>query len=131
MPKSRQPSSRIRASAQRWHLRLFRWWCAFVARVYRHLETDPSRLPVSRLKNLEPHLCRRLEQLGVLTRADLVRLGALEVFQQLRQHGADPSAATLFALHGAIVEQSIKQISEKEKAYLLEEANACLPKQVR
>jgi hypothetical protein len=108
-------------------LRLFRWWCAYVAHWSRRFETDPSRLPVSRLKNITPRLSRLLEDIGVQTRSDLVRLGSLEVYRMLLEQGNPLNQAVLLALHGAITNQNAAQIAPKEQAYLLEEATALEP----
>jgi DNA transformation protein and related proteins len=105
-------------------LRMFRWWCAFVARAYRHFETDPSRLAVAKLKNITPLYARLLEDIGVQTRSDLVRLGALEAYRLVLEAGTSPNQALLLALHGAITQQDSSQLNPKEVAYLLEEANA-------
>jgi hypothetical protein len=106
---------------------MFRWWCAFVAQTYRHFETDPSRLTVGKLKNITPRYARLLEDIGIQTRSDLVRLGALEVYQSLLEAGTKPNQALLLALHGAITQQDASQLNAKEVAYLLEEANALQP----
>jgi hypothetical protein len=103
---------------------MFRWWCAVVARLYRHLETDPNRLAVSKLKNITPRYVQLLEDIGVQTRADLVGLGSLEAYRLLLKAGNPPNHTLLLALHGAITQQSSEHISSKEQAYLIEEANA-------
>jgi hypothetical protein len=107
---------------RRFALRVFRWWCAMLAQWFRHVETDPSRLPVSRLKNITPRLSKLLGEIDVKTRADLVRLGSLEVYRVLLEQGNPPNQDVLLALHGAITNQVAEQISLKEKAYLLKEA---------
>jgi hypothetical protein len=106
---------------------MFRWWCAFVARLYRQLETDPSRLAVGKLKNITPRYARWLEQLGVQTRGDLVRLGALEVYRLWLEDGNPPNPTLLLALHGAISQQDSSQLNPKLVAYLIEEAKSLQP----
>jgi triphosphoribosyl-dephospho-CoA synthetase len=108
-------------------LRLFRWWCAHVAQWSRRYETDPSRMPVSRLRNITPRLGKLLIDIDVHSRADLVRLGSLEVYRLLLEQGNPPNHAVLLALHGAITNQGVEQISQKQKAYLLEEARTLEP----
>jgi hypothetical protein len=105
-------------------LHVFRWWCALVARLHRQLETDPSRLAVGRLKNISPRYGRLLESIGVQTRSDLVRLGALEAYRVLLEQGNPPDQTLLLALHGAITNTDHWLINPKAVAYLLEEANA-------
>lgn len=112
-------------------LEVFRWWCAFIARWFHHLETDPSRLPVRKLKNITPRLGRLLQGMGIKTRSDLVRLGALEVYRLLLEQGNPKSEQVLLALHGAITQQDASQIALKEKIYLLEEASALQRNPVR
>jgi hypothetical protein len=105
-----------RGDAQGW------WW---------QREPDPERLPVQRLRNIGARSAALLESIGVKTRGDLVNLGALETYRQLLERGTKPSMSLLYALHGAITDREWNKLSEKEKAYLLEEASALETSNVR
>jgi TfoX C-terminal domain len=105
-------------------LKLFRYWCAFVSRWWKRRDPDPERLHVIRMRNINPRISGMLEEIGIRTRADLVHVGALEAYRRLLVGGLKPSSNVLLALHGAIIDCDWQQISQKEKAYLLEEARA-------
>jgi hypothetical protein len=90
----------------------------------RRAPEDPALQPVARMRNIGARSAHLLHSIGVKTRADLVRLGALEVYRQLLERGAKPSLSLLYALHGAIVERDWNALGEKEKAYLKAEAEA-------
>jgi DNA transformation protein and related proteins len=103
---------------------MFRHWCAFVSRWWVHREPDPERLRVIRMRNINAKTSSWLEEIGIRTRADLVRIGALEAYRQLLASGLKPSSNLLLALHGAIIDCDWQLISEKQKAYLRDEARA-------
>ncbi len=105
--------------------RLFKWWCAFVARCFE--SRDHSQIPIGKLKNINPWLTQELEKIGIKTRTDLIELGALETYHRLLQAKSRVSHNALLRLHGAITDQPIEEISDKEVAYLLEEAQALTP----
>ncbi len=96
--------------------RLFRWCCAFVAQCF------IPRDRIVQLKNIDSFLAQELEKIGIKSRADLLELGALETYNRLLLAKAGVSQNALLRLHGAITDQLVEQISSKEIAYLLEEA---------
>ncbi len=100
-----------------------RWWW--------QREPDPERLAVARLRNIGARSAALLEQIGVHTRGDLVNLGALEAYRQLRETGTKPSFSLLYALHGAITDRDWNRLTDREKSYLREEAEALEGTQVR
>ncbi len=101
-------------------LKIFRWWCAFVAHWFKH----QPKTPMTKLKNTNQHISRLLENIGVRNRTDLVKLGALEAYQQLIEAGYQVNYNLVLELHGLITDQSIEDIPDKQIAYLLEEAAA-------
>jgi ABC-type uncharacterized transport system permease subunit len=114
-----------------WGLQLFRHWCAFVSRWWVRRDPDPERLHVIRMRNINARTAIMLEEIGIRTRADLVRVGALEAYRRLLVSNLKPSSNLLLALHGAIINCDWQLISEKEKTYLLEEARAFQPQSER
>ena len=100
-------------------LKIFRWWCAFVAQWFK-----PKPKPSNKPKNTDRHISRLLENIGVRTRTDLVKLGALEAYQQLIDAGYQVNYNLVLELHSLITDQSIEEIPDKQVAYLLEEAAA-------
>lgn len=100
-------------------LKLFRWWCAFVAHWFKDQKKTPNKL-----KNTDRQISRLLENIGVRNRADLVKLGALEAYQQLIDAGYQVNPNLVLELHGFITDQSLEEIPDKQIAYLLEEVAA-------
>ncbi len=116
---------------QVWILRTFRWWCAYIAQWFKHLDPDPSKTSLTKLRNIDRHTSQSLERIGIHDRADLVRFGALEAYEQISQLEPDVKPDLVLCLHGAITNQHLTQIPEKQKIYLLEEVAASPSKQVR
>ncbi|MEY4531075.1 MAG: TfoX C-terminal domain [Deinococcota bacterium] len=103
-------------------LKIFRWWCAFVAHWFKRQKKTPDKTHT--LKNTDRHISRLLENIGVRNRTDLVKLGALEAYQQLIDAGYQVNTNLVLELHGLITDQNIEEIPDKQIAYLLEEATA-------
>jgi hypothetical protein len=101
-------------------LKIFRWWCAFIAHWFKHQDKTKNK----EQKNTDRHVSRLLENIGVRSRTDLVKLGALEAYQQLLDAGYQVNTNLVLELHGLITDQNIEEIPDKQIAYLLEEAAA-------
>jgi hypothetical protein len=100
-------------------LKIFRWWCAFIAHWFK-----PNNKTPNKPQNTDPHISRLLENIGVRSRSDLVKIGALEAYQQLIDAGYQVNPNLVLELHGLITDQSYEDIPDKQIAYLLEEAAA-------
>jgi hypothetical protein len=105
-----------------WALKTFRWWCAYIAQWFKQRTT--KTIPILRLKNMDRQTSQLLESIGVYDRTDLVQLGALEAYQQIKQTHPQTNVNLVLMLHGAIANQSIEEIPNKQIAYLLTEAAA-------
>ncbi len=105
-------------------LKFFRWCCAQIAHWIKRYATKTPIKSLEKQKNITPYLGYALERIGIKTRADLVDCGALEAYERLLQANAQINENALLMLHGAITDQDIKTIPEKQIAYLLEEAKA-------
>jgi hypothetical protein len=103
-------------------LKMFRWWCAFVAHWFKH--QNKNQQTNNKDLNTKQHVSRLLENIGVHNRKDLVKLGALEAYQQLIDAGYQVNPNLVLEFHALITNQKIEEISEKQIAYLLEEAAA-------
>lgn len=73
------------------------------------------------IKNIGPVSRPWLTAVGVSGRADLQRLGAVEVFCRIRDLGLAPSLNLLWALEGAVQDKPFHAVSESRKKALREE----------
>jgi hypothetical protein len=105
-------------------LKMFRWWCAFVAHWFKH--QNKTQTTNNKDLNTKQYVSRLLENIGVHNRKDLVKLGALEAYQQLIDAGYQDqfNPNLVLEFHALITDQKIEEISDKQIAYLLEEAAA-------
>ena len=78
---------------------------------------------IAALMNLGPKSAELLRELGIVRRQQIEELGAVVVFQMLRQAGHRPSLNMLYALEGALTEVHWNQISPQRKRALRNEAN--------
>lgn len=57
------------------------------------------------LKNIGPTISKRLNEIGVHTRADLARVGPVEAYEQIRRNHANVSVCYyLYSLQGALMD---------------------------
>lgn len=61
--------------------------------------SDP---PIADLRNLGPASAARLAEIGLHTRADLVRVGAVLAYRAVKDRWPGASLNLLYALHGAL-----------------------------
>ena len=71
-----------------------------------------------RLRNIGPTSARWLEAVGVGGRGALEELGAVEVFQRVRDAGFEPSLNLLYALQGALLDAAWTEVLPEIKARL-------------
>lgn len=73
----------------------------------------------SELPNLGPKSLAMLEAAGVMSAADVRRLGAVATFLKVRRSGARPSLNLLWALQGAIEGMPWQQVAAHHRTSLL------------
>lgn len=82
------------------------------------------RLPYSDLKNIGPVSLGWLREIGIYRRADLIRLGAAEVFLKVKAAGRKPTLNLLWALAGAERGLAWSRLSTEQRERLLLEVDA-------
>ncbi len=75
------------------------------------------------LKNLGNTSVNWLLAIGVRTREDLARIGAIEAYIRIRQRGIRVSKVLLYSLHCALLDQQWTDMSDMEKLALLDQAD--------
>lgn len=73
------------------------------------------------LRNLGPASAEWLHTVGIVTLADLKRVGAVGAWQLVRTNQPRASLNLLYAMHGALTGQSWQEISAAEKDRLRQE----------
>ena len=71
------------------------------------------------LPGLGPKTEQQLISVGITTPTELIKAGAIAVFQRLIDHGDKPSLNFLYALVGAIHNQHWQTIAKTQKQQLL------------
>ena len=79
-----------------------------------------KRDELTKLKNIGPKSAARLREAGIGSREHIAALGAVEVYQRLRQQ-YPASLTMLWALQGALLGLPYNQIAREIKAALLNE----------
>lgn len=74
--------------------------------------------PVAQLLNLGPASARMLAQVGVLTREDLARVGAVEAWRLCRGAGWNPSLTLVYAIEGALLQCPWNRLPEGRRQEL-------------
>ncbi|NJL28342.1 MAG: TfoX/Sxy family protein [Thermoanaerobaculia bacterium] len=85
------------------------------------MPAHPSDSATRPLRNLGPVSLRWLAAIGVTTREDLERLGAIEAFLRVRDAGFRPSKNLLWALKGALLDVRWDELPSELKAQLWRE----------
>ncbi len=83
--------------------------------------------PVSSLENIGPTVTRRLEQIGIRTRADLARVGPARAYAKIRARNPDRSTPVcyyLYSLDGALRGIHWDALPSSRKAELRRQADA-------
>jgi len=73
---------------------------------------------IDQLRNLGPASTRWLNAVGVHTRRDLEKLGAVDAYAILKVHGYNASLHLVYAIEGALRDCDWKQLTAKHKAQL-------------
>ena len=76
--------------------------------------------PVGQLKNIGATLSARLAAIGVLTRADLARMGSARAYRRMNEKAGKklPVCYHLYSLEAALRDVDWRQLSEEEKQEL-------------
>lgn len=80
------------------------------------------------LRNLGPASEKMLQKAGIVTVAQLQRIGSVTAYHAVVQAGAKPSLNLLWALEGALTQRDWKDIAREERMSLLlalEELTVC------
>lgn len=80
---------------------------------------DDNDTPIEQVRNLGPKSAAWLQQAGIYTRADLIRVGALGAFRAVKQLGLKPSLNLLYAMEAALLDKHWTKLSADEKANLV------------
>ncbi len=73
--------------------------------------------PLQKVRNIGPKSAERLARLGVKTRGDLERLGAVEAYRRYRAaHGANLNA--LYALQAGLMDMDWRELTDDFKQAL-------------
>lgn len=81
--------------------------------------------PVIELKNIGATVARRLHEVGIRTKDDLVRVGAVTAYCEIKQHHPEartPLCYYLYSLEGALRDQHWDDLGEAVKRTLREDA---------
>ena len=78
------------------------------------------------LPNIGPKSAAWLRQVGLRTREDLVRVGAVEAYVRIRRAGFKPSLNLVYALEGALLGCHWQKLDPDRRARLASEASAAL-----
>ena len=82
-------------------------------------------LETQKLKNIGKVLSSRLQEIGVVTREDLVKLGSAEAHRRIQLNYPEtklPVCYYLYSLEGAIMDMNWREFSEEQKRLLREKA---------
>lgn len=79
-----------------------------------------AEVPLERLPNLGPKSAAWLRDVGIGTRAELARVGAVRAFLRVREAGHSTSLNLLYALEGALLDLRWDRLSDAVKANLRE-----------
>lgn len=81
---------------------------------------------LSQLRNISPVSARWLSALGIRTRRDLERLGAVTAYRLLKQRGYDVGINMVYAIEGALRDMDGTRLPARLKARLRDEARRAL-----
>ena len=74
---------------------------------------------IRELRGLGPQSEKLLSTIGVATKSDLERLGPIRAYLKLSDTGAKPSMNLLYAMVGALTDQSWLDVAKNERVALL------------
>lgn len=79
-------------------------------------------VPVGKLQNLGPKSVAWLREVGIVTRADLERVGSVRAYRKVAEAGLETSLNLLYALEGALLDLRWDRLPEAVKQNLRERA---------
>lgn len=85
---------------------------------------DPDATPVHTLRNLGPVSAAWLREVGIETRGDLERAGAVLAYRVVRDRYPTAGLNLLYALHGALTGERWDRLAEGTRQRLRAEAAA-------
>jgi len=80
-------------------------------------------VPVENLRNIGAGIASRLDAIGIRTRAELAACGPVRAFQLIRQNEPGTEPTLLWTLAAALDDRNVNELSDKEKAALLDETS--------
>jgi DNA transformation protein and related proteins len=79
---------------------------------------------IAALRNLGPKSAKWLHAVGIHTRADLERLGAVRAYMQVKRGGFNASLNLLYALAGMLLDVHWNKLPHAERSRLVLEVDA-------
>ena len=73
---------------------------------------------LSSLQNLGPTTEMWLNDIGIFTRADLERIGSVNIYRILKENGCPVSLNLVWAIEGALADLDWRELSDHLKAHL-------------
>lgn len=73
---------------------------------------------LSSLRNLGPKTEVWLNDIGIFTRADIERIGSVNIYRTLKEHGYPASLNLVWAIEGALADLDWRELSEDLKTDL-------------
>ncbi|MBR0573598.1 TfoX/Sxy family DNA transformation protein [Pasteurella atlantica] len=102
------------------------WLLSLIQSLKTEREKVTAKRLIRHLPNMNINLERLLQRNGIKTVGELHHLGEVDVFVKLIEKGFDVTEPLLFKLHGALNNQLVYTLNNKQKEYLLEEADTAL-----
>lgn len=75
-------------------------------------------MDISEMKNLGPKSTEMLAKIGILTKKDLEKIGAVDCYLILKKQGYNTSLNLLYALESALLDININHLSSDIKQHL-------------
>lgn len=88
----------------------------------RRAPAPPGAVAVGKLPNLGPKSAAWLKAVGILTRADLERIGSVRAYRKVAEAGFETSLNLLYALEGALLDLRWDRLPDAVKQNLRERA---------
>ncbi|MCV0366190.1 MAG: TfoX/Sxy family protein [Nitrosopumilus sp.] len=85
-----------------------------------------TKSELSGLKNIGATIEKRLNEIGIYSKKDLQKMGAVKAYKKIKQKNSDktiPVCYYLYSFQGALEEKHWNDISEKTKKNLLQKIN--------
>ncbi len=102
------------------------WLLSLIQSLKTEREKTTEEKLIRHLPNMNINLERLLQRNGINTVHELHKLGEVDVFVKLIKKGIDVTEPLLFKLHGALNNQLVYTLNNKQKEHLLAEADNAL-----